>query len=439
MKNLVAWDLVFWKEVKMRTTFLQSKIFNALFHFNFRKARSVRRLFVSSFSSCLVAVKFVCEEDSYRFVFGVDSEMWIFSTTRFRAVNSISSGIKFSGSLRKVLVRRKGFMKLFFIPSFKMRTYLILYKFSFFPYLFKNLSTEIFLSSSFYRDFQKLRVFLKLQTSDRFFLSQVFFKNFSCFLRNCCAWNRQFSCEVFNFIFFCNFFSFLTFCKLRKFYLNLILKRLSYCKFFFDFLNFDKSFLFFQKSFFSKRFSIFFIEEFFLSKGHDLNNFLFFNDKYFFDNFDIYLNLIKNHICEIRFFFKNFNNQGQVFFLVNFLNFMIKSWLSEMSFFNFSHSVFLFLDYFLYKVLWIWLRKKHYNKSSFWIFNKYWKFVENRWIFFCFNNQDEIYFFVSYFSLNYSFFKESSIFNFFDFRNSDCFKKNILKRLRFKGNLYYRF
>jgi hypothetical protein len=447
MKNLFAWDLIFWKEVKMRTIFLQSKIFNALVHFNFRKARNIRRLFVSSFSACLVAVKFVSEEDLYRFIFGIDSEVWVFSNTRFRAVINICSGIEISSPLRKVLLRRNGFLRLFFIPSFKVRTFLVLYKFSFFSFFFCNLRNEIFLSSSFLQDFQKLRAFLKLQTSSRFFLSYVFFKNFSSFLINSCTSNKflvnRYTSEVFNFIFICNCFSFLIFYKLRKFYLNLILKRFISYKFFFDFLLFNRSFLFFQKSFFSKRFSIFFIEEFFLSKSHNLNNFLFFdtfvNEKYFFDNFDTCFSLIENHIREIRFFSKNFSNQGKVFSLVKFLNFMIKSWFFEIYFLDFSYSFFLFLDYFIYKILWNFLRKKHYSKSSFWIFNKYWKFVENNWVFFCLNDKGEVYFFSSYSFLYFSFLKKSSIFNFFDSRNLDCLKKNFLKRLRFEYNLHYSF
>ena len=70
---------------------------------------------------------------------------------------------------------------------------------------------------------------------------------------------NRYTSEVFNFVFICDCFSFLIFYKLRKFYLNLILKRFISYKFFFDFLLFNRSFLFFQKSFFSKRFSIFFI------------------------------------------------------------------------------------------------------------------------------------------------------------------------------------
>lgn len=447
MKKLVAWDLVFWKEVKIRAIFLQSKILNALFYFNFRKARGIRRLFVSSFSSCLIVVKFVCEEDSYKFIFGIDFETWFFSTTRFNAVINMSLGFGISKFLRKVLVKRKGFVKLFFIPSFRMRTFLILHKFSLFPFLFKNINNEIFLSSNFFKDFQKLRGFLKMQTLDRFFLSSFFLKNFSSFLRICFTCNnflaKKYSHKVFNVIFFCNFFSFFTIYKIRKFYLNLILKRFISYNFFFDFLFFDSSFLFLQKSFFSTRFSIFFVEEFFLSKNPNLNNFLFFNtfvnEKFFFNNFDIYLSLVKNHICEVMFFFNKFNIQGEVYFLVKFLNFMINSWLSIMYFFNFSYLFFLFLNYFLHKKLWGWLRKKHYNKSSFWIFNKYWKFVENKWVFFCFNNKNEVCFFASYFSLSYSFLKESSIFNFFDFRNSNYLKKSIFKKLRLISDSSYNF
>ena len=62
----------------MRTIFLQSKSFNALVRFNFHEAQNIHKLFVSSFTSCLVAVKFVCEEDWYRFIYGIDSQMWSF-------------------------------------------------------------------------------------------------------------------------------------------------------------------------------------------------------------------------------------------------------------------------------------------------------------------------------------------------------------------------
>ena len=397
MENIFAWDLLSWKEIEIRTTFIQCKIFNASILFDFRKIRSMQRLFLSSFSSCLIAVRFICEEDSYRFIFGVDYEKWFFSINKIRAAIDISLNSMILGILRKVLIKRGGFMKSFFIPSFRLRVQIILWKFSFLSFF-----EAFFLNPNFKQSFQKI-YFFRLQTSDQFFLKNSFVYKRILF--------RWFKCKSFNFLssyknyIFCDFFSFLTLCRLKKFFLSLIFSRR------FIFFTGFKSFFLFNS--FENNFSSFFLEEFSLSKGCFLKIFYFYN-------FCFNLNLIKAHINEIKFFFRSFNERSRVF-LINFLNFLIKSWLAKAYFFCFSRSILIFLDFFLYRILWKWLRKRHYNKSSSWIFNNYWKFSKNRWVFFdlCshFSNKKFIYKFFNY--------------NSFDFYDLNCLKKHSFKILRF--------
>lgn len=102
---------------------------------------------------------------------------------------------------------------------------------------------------------------------------------------------------------------------------------------------------------------------------------------------------ITYHKKEIQRYLKNSTLQNQSIDQTIFqLNQKIRSW---QKFYNgsmkFSQTCSL-LNKFLFEQIWFWIKKRHRNKSSKWLYNRYWKISKwNQWIFY-FNNETLIFY-----------------------------------------------
>ena len=97
-------------------------------------------------------------------------------------------------------------------------------------------------------------------------------------------------------------------------------------------------------------------------------------------------NLIRNYKLKLKNIIKSYTNSASISFL-RILNNEIYNWLLRFSkTFHFGY-ICSELDFYLYKILWRWAKRRHSRRSNTWIYSKYWKFILGHWRFCLFDTK----------------------------------------------------
>lgn len=99
---------------------------------------------------------------------------------------------------------------------------------------------------------------------------------------------------------------------------------------------------------------------------------------------------IAKHRKEMKFFIKT-TSEPEI--LIPKLNRAIQNWMSQYCSCNNISKVWSSMNQYLYRSLMKWGRKRHSNKTTKWVFNKYWKHINGRWAFSVPSKKNKIPFF----------------------------------------------
>nr|YP_010700336.1 putative group II intron reverse transcriptase/maturase RoaA [Flexiglena variabilis]WCH63516.1 putative group II intron reverse transcriptase/maturase RoaA [Flexiglena variabilis] len=121
------------------------------------------------------------------------------------------------------------------------------------------------------------------------------------------------------------------------------------------------------------------------------------------------------------------------------LNKEISNWVffyvSSANFISLSYEI----DFYLYKLLWKWARRRHPRRPNSWIYLKYWKFINGKWNFFVFDpNTGGFFTLKSHFSPRFKFYTLPSCLNVFSLLNENKIDLVFFKKFSYRLNgLYY--
>ena len=93
---------------------------------------------------------------------------------------------------------------------------------------------------------------------------------------------------------------------------------------------------------------------------------------------------IKQYKCILKLIIKN-NSHLDCLSLIKLLNYNILRWFKDFRFVSFYNCLALDLDFYLYKLLWKWVKRFHPRRPNSWIFTRYWKNLSGCFKFFSIN------------------------------------------------------
>ncbi|MGH9625171.1 MAG: group II intron reverse transcriptase/maturase, partial [Bryobacteraceae bacterium] len=105
--GMCAWDQIDWPAVHRRVRGLQTRIAKATRDRDWRRVKALQRFLVNSFSAKVLAVKRVTENDGKRTP-GVDGEIWSTSEAKWQAIQRLSSRGLRPQPLRRVYIPKRG-------------------------------------------------------------------------------------------------------------------------------------------------------------------------------------------------------------------------------------------------------------------------------------------------------------------------------------------
>lgn len=149
-----------------------------------------------------------------------------------------------------------------------------------------------------------------------------------------------------------------------------------------------------------------------------------------FFSFEVSLRAINEYKRELKVLVNNFNGKSLIY-LLKILNSRIFDWNSKSNVLNSIFDVSNEIDVFLNKILWKWSRRRHPRRPNTWIYNKYWKFINNRWHFSCFDpSTGNTIILNSHFCETYKFYRIPLSLNILDLRNKSKINLIWFKKLR---------
>lgn len=95
----------------------------------------------------------------------------------------------------------------------------------------------------------------------------------------------------------------------------------------------------------------------------------------------ISLTCIRYHKLKLKSILKKSDNLNMFSFL-ELMNKEILAWKQSIASFGEDTDICYNLDVYLYRLLWKWAIRRHPRRPRVWIYSKYWKFVNGRWLFF---------------------------------------------------------
>nr|NP_074988.1 hypothetical protein AsloCp28 [Euglena longa]P58145.1 RecName: Full=Ribosomal operon-associated A protein; Short=RoaA [Euglena longa]CAC24599.1 hypothetical protein [Euglena longa] len=252
-------------------------------------------------------------------------------------------------NFKKILL--KNFMKLYYFTINFNNKFNYMNK----KWLYKNLTFNI----NFLKYFLKLNNFI-FNGSILFFIFNFMFNGLKSFIQRKCFMNNEFIyvSSLKNIYFFFKSYNEFNIC------INYLIYFLKYKGINFNFIN-DH-----VKNF--------------LTNGLTFNFIKFFNFGYKF-LFKLNEKDINYYKFNIKTLIKNFYIKN-IFYTICLINNKIKNWLDKYFLFVNKKYLFLELDIFISKLLWIKIKKYHPKKSNIWIYSKYWKNFSGIWKFFIINN-----------------------------------------------------
>lgn len=115
-------------------------------------------------------------------------------------------------------------------------------------------------------------------------------------------------------------------------------------------------------------------------------------------------------------------NSSDVFLLLKKINSLIFEWVSNRNLGNYPWDISNELDIYLYKLIWKFVRKRHSRKSNIWVYNKYWKFLSDKWRFFIVDKiTGNLLFLRSHNSGTYKIYRLPAFINFFDSLDNEMY------------------
>lgn len=149
-------------------------------------------------------------------------------------------------------------------------------------------------------------------------------------------------------------------------------------------------------------------------------------------------NFLRDYKRKLKIIVKNSYSMSVVSFLL-FLNEQISNWIFSFGSFSNSYSIYFSLDFYLYRLLWRWARRRHPRRPNTWIYSKYWKFINGRWNFVILDsNTGQFIFLKSHFSIGRKFYSLPFSLNVFSLLNESKINFVFFKKFSYKLNgIYY--
>lgn len=147
---------------------------------------------------------------------------------------------------------------------------------------------------------------------------------------------------------------------------------------------------------------------------------------------------VKKYKSKLKLIVKNNIAQSSID-LVLCLNQEISDWLFNFGFLVYFDNTCLGIDFYLYKLLWKWAKRRHSRRPNTWIYSKYWKFINGRWNFFVFDSKNgRCIFLKSHLSSTLKFYHLPLSLNSFDILNENKLQNVLFKKFlnKFDG-IYY--
>lgn len=173
-------------------------------------------------------------------------------------------------------------------------------------------------------------------------------------------------------------------------------------------------------------------------QGFDFSYWRFIKTHYNFLLLNISSNFLRKYKLKLKLIVKN-NCSKSVIDLIFLLNKQISDWIVFCSSVPNFNSICFSMDFFLYKLLWKWARRRHPRRPNTWIYSKYWRLVDGKWNFFVLDSSTGQFLFLkSHFSFSSKVYHLPFSLNVFSSLNENKFNSLFFRKFSYKlSGIYY--